>query len=93
MKNSRPLACFKAFLPHSPRGQKEGRGLHCMGMFTKLGRDKECMAPHDCLAFLSDPSKGGSSMGKNRSRVSSLLKKKLLQTGRLHQQTECIAMI
>ena len=63
-------------------------------MFTKLGRDEVLMARHmhkDVLAiFAQGADTGRGKIGQGRGSPSS---KKLLQTGRLQQQTEFIALI
>ena len=61
-------------------------------MFVKLGRDEVLMVPYKFVVFRPDPSRGGS-RGKNRSQGVPFFNELLLQTGRLQQQTECIAMI
>ena len=65
-------------------------------MFTKLGRDEVLMARHmhkDVLAiFAQGADPGGGKIG-HRGGGGVPFFKKLLQTGRLQQQTEFIAMI
>ena len=60
-------------------------------MFTKLGRDEVLMTQHmheDILAISAQ----GRIQGEAK-KVKKKTLKKLLQTGRLQQQTKCIAMI
>ena len=63
-------------------------------MFTKLGRDEVLLVPHKCCGFLARSAQGRIQGGaKNRSQGFPFFNELLLQTGRLQQQTECIAMI
>ena len=63
-------------------------------MFMKLGRDEVLMVPYKCYCFSARSVKGriqgGAKIGHGESPSSMNF---LLQTGRLQQQTECIAMI
>ena len=66
-------------------------------MFTKLGRDEVLMAQHmhkDVLAIFAQGADPGRGKIGHRVRGGGFpFFKKLLQTGRLQQQTEFIAMI
>ena len=63
-------------------------------MFTKLGRDEVLMAPHLWLDFSANPAQGWIQGGVKIGHGGvPFFKKLLLQTGRLQQQTQCIAMI
>ena len=53
----------------------------------KLGRDEVLMVPYKCPPW-ADPGRG-----QNRSRGVRFYNELLFQTGRLQQQTECIAMV
>ena len=63
-------------------------------MFTKLGRDEVLMAWHMHKYVLAKSAGGGPRARPNRTLGGGVpFFKKLLQTGRLQQQTEFIAMI
>ena len=62
-------------------------------MFTKLGRDEVFMAPHMHLGVLARSTQGRVQGGAKIGLRVPFFKKLLLETGRLQQQTECIAMI
>ena len=65
-------------------------------MFTKLGRDEVLMARHmhkDVLAISAQERDSGRGQIGQEWGGGSPSSKKLLQTGRLQQQTEFIAMI
>ena len=63
-------------------------------IFTKLGRNKVLITPLICIDFWANSTKGWiQGAGHNRSRGVPVSKELLLQTGRLQQQTECIAVI
>ena len=63
-------------------------------MFTKLGRDEVLMVPYKCFCFsarsVQGRIQGGAKIGHGGVPFFNEL---LLQTGRLQQQTKCIAMI
>ena len=64
-------------------------------MFTKLGRDEVLMVPYKCYCFsarsVQGRIQGWAKIGHGGHLL--LINELLLMTGRLQQQTECIAMI
>ena len=63
-------------------------------ILMKLGRYEVLMVPYKCCCFSARSAQGRiQGGGKSRSRGVPFFKNLLLQTGRLQQQTECIAMI
>ena len=62
-------------------------------MFTKLGRDEVLMVLTSVVVFQPDPPGADPGRGQNRSHGVPFFNNFFLQTGRLQQQTEFIAMI
>ena len=62
-------------------------------IFTKLGRDEVLMVPYKCCSFSVRSVQGRIQGGAKIGHGGPFFNELLLQTGRLQQQTECIAMI
>ena len=62
-------------------------------MFTKLDRHEVLMVPYKCCCFSARSVQGRIQGGAKIGQGVPFFKELLLQTGRLQQQTECIAMI
>ena len=62
-------------------------------IFTKLGRDKVLMTSHICIDSWAKSAHGWIQGGAKIGPGGPFSKELLLQTGRLQQQTECIAVI
>ena len=79
---------------------KVKRGEHVVSLnyrivgwiFTKLGRDKVLMTPHICIDFWVKSAQGWIQGGANIGHGPLFSKELLLQTARLQQQTEYIAI-
>ena len=62
-------------------------------IFTKLGREKVLMTPHICIDFWAKYAQGWIQSRAKIGHGGLLIKELLLQTWRLQQQTEYIAII
>ena len=62
-------------------------------IFTKLGRDKVIMTLHICIESWAKSAQGWIQGGAKIGQGVPFSKELLLQTGRLQQHTECIAVI
>ena len=62
-------------------------------IFTKLGRDEVLMVSYKCCCFSARSVQGRIQGGAKVGHGGPFFNELLLQTGRLQQQTECIAMI
>ena len=62
-------------------------------IFTKLGMDEVLMVPYKCGCFSARSVQGRIQGGAKIGHGGPFFNKLLPQTGRLQQQTECIAMI